>query len=761
MGKKIKAFLIIVFVILGIIGGILIKYIFFQESSQIHIKNEDANRLLYYLSVEGYELPDKPAADYNANEAKKLMDQAGCNYEKLNFDLKKMRAGKALTLSQFQNIYDVLIQELGRDRIAHIALYISDINSESNEEIDGIYYTIITTNEGKYYMNKEYALDETYIGKIVSTYISNNEIIFCFGESDGSATIYNVWLGGAGKTEDSGGVIRLKIFMNGTHHTLDIAEGIEFEDEITKTQGCLSDIMLTNEGVTGITLKNELNQVRVTAVTAEGLTLEGYNTPMIPSENYKIYKVYGNNISEEKTSAILLGYEKIEMLITDNIIEAALITEPIQARNIRVLLNNSDYSNYYHREVAVTSETDFTLKFGNTLEHYKAGEKISLRTGSDQFRNNTLTIFSDEEEGKIIVSSHTRQSGNPAYRGTLELSKSDKGILLINELPMEEYLYSVVSSEMPSSFEIEALKAQAVCARSYAYNKMMEEAFLAYGAHLDDSVMTQVYNNVEETEKSIFAVKDTYGVIACYGNDVIHAYFFSTSCGTTSNNTDVWGGTREPYLLDSMETELNEMAELSNEIAFRNLIDGNTDYELFEKNTPFFRWSVTFTREKFGAAINAKLNERRNAMPENILAKNPQGQFEKKAIASIGDFVSIEVTKRGNSGIILEMLITGTQEVILVKGQTNVRALLSPENVAIRKQDGSTVNGWASLPSAYLYIEDADSNIILHGGGFGHGSGMSQHGANEMAKLGYLSNEIIVHYYTGITLQDVYRLEWK
>ena len=118
------------------------------------------------------------------------------------------------------------------------------------------------------------------------------------------------------------------------------------------------------------------------------------------------------------------------------------------------------------------------------------------------------------------------------------------------------------------------------------------------------------------------------------------------------------------------------------------------------------------------------------------------------------------MTKRGASGIVEEMVITGTAETILVKGQSNARALLSPEQVAIRKQDGSTVAGWTSLPSAYFYVDDSNG-FAIRGGGFGHGVGLSQNGANDMAKLGYLASDIISHYYTAVELKDMYELMGK
>ena len=112
-------------------------------------------------------------------------------------------------------------------------------------------------------------------------------------------------------------------------------------------------------------------------------------------------------------------------------------------------------------------------------------------------------------------------------------------------------------------------------------------------------------------------------------------------------------------------------------------------------------------------AVNQHLYDRIKAMPENILAMNAKGEYEKKEISTVGDVDSIEVTKRGASGIVEEMVIKGSAETILVKGQSNARALLCPEQVEIRKQDGSTVSGWTTLPSAYFYLRAVDLAMEL------------------------------------------------
>lgn len=740
--------------VFGVIGGILIKLGFYQTLSNQFMPNREANRLISYLGVNDYEYTDRLGSSFTVTQAKQLLKQADVPYDQVDVSLEHKPGFLPLTTKQFEKLYDAMIQALELDRLMNENLYIYDIDNAVNKVIDGVAYEVVSTNNGDYYMEKDYGLDSAYIGKVVRVYVSNNEIILCQGESKEQVTVKNAYLS---KVSEEDGDYNVLAYVDSSAKKFPVSKEVA---KSIKGENFLGDIILSNKGVVSVTNHTgDLVEAKVTACADGVITVEGRDDPVYLSDTFNVYKVNGS-FKAMQSAGTLIGYDKISLYIKDNMLEAALITEDIYAKNIRVLISNTDYTDYYHGEVSVTSDTDYTITYGDQVEEHAAGDKVSFRNGSEQLKKGAAKIRSKEEDGKITITSIKRQSGNPSYRGTIELSRDDKGVLIVNELPVEEYLYGVVPSEMPVSYETEALKAQAICARAYAYRQMESDGYTKYGAHLDDSISSQVYNNVGEDERAIYAVDDTYGVVPCYDNEVIEAFFFSTSCGTTSNNSAVWGGNQEPYLLDTMETELNDMASLENEESFRKFIDGELGSGFIEQDEPFFRWSVGFTKEKITEAINSHLYDRIKAMPENILAMNANGEYEKKSINTIGDLVSIEVTKRGASGIVEEMVITGTAETILVKGQSNARALLSPEQVAIRKQDGSTVTGWTSLPSAYFYVDDSNG-FAIRGGGFGHGVGLSQNGANDMAKLGYLASDIISHYYTAVELKDMYELMGK
>ena len=100
---------------------------------------------------------------------------------------------------------------------------------------------------------------------------------------------------------------------------------------------------------------------------------------------------------------------------------------------------------------------------------------------------------------------------------------------------------------MPIRFGLEALKVQAVAARSYAVRAIQSSGFRFYGAHLDDSTSSQVYNNISVQEIATHAVEATSGIIAFYGNEIVDTRFFSTSCGYTANIHEVWSNQENEF----------------------------------------------------------------------------------------------------------------------------------------------------------------------------------------------------------------------
>ncbi len=368
-------------------------------------------------------------------------------------------------------------------------------------------------------------------------------------------------------------------------------------------------------------------------------------------------------------------------------------------KNIRVLIKTGKFENVFHSKIEISSEDGLFVKTEEEMIEVDKAKCVKIA--------DSAIITSKNNDGEVVIHSLERGDGNPSYKGTLELIETEKGIVIINEIPLEDYLCGVVPSEMPTSYDIEALKAQAICARSYAYNQMQDMAYPEYSAHVDDSVSFQVYNNYESTAISDQAVAETAGEMLWYGQEVAKTYFYSTSSGHSAS-IEAWGTT----LIDANQyLQGVDIADQSGK-----------DYE---KELDWYRWSATIEED----------------LLEDIIEKNAQKE--------IGELKSIEITKRGTGNIVQQLEIRGSEDTIVVETENKIRKMLGGAGYQITKQDGSIVDSMNLLPSAFFAIEKSGECYIINGGGFGHGIGMSQSGANELAKNGKNYKDILGFFYPG------------
>ena len=174
---KIWIFLLVLFVIFGLVGGIVIKELFFNNDENGSVSNQEANRLIRYLSLSDYEYSDRLGSSFTVEDAKKLIQAANISEDKLHVTLKHKPGFMPLTREEFVSVYNDLIQLLDLERLSCRDLYIYGIDSANDEEIDGVSYEMINTNEGNFYMEKDYGMSHSYENKVVEVYVSNNEII--------------------------------------------------------------------------------------------------------------------------------------------------------------------------------------------------------------------------------------------------------------------------------------------------------------------------------------------------------------------------------------------------------------------------------------------------------------------------------------------------------------------------------------------------------------------------------------------------------
>ena len=381
--------------------------------------------------------------------------------------------------------------------------------------------------------------------------------------------------------------------------------------------------------------------------------------------------------------------------------------EDEQELPIKVLIMDNGFHSYYHDGIAI--EFQGTCQ-GSGGETYQQGETLEFTEDSSLLGEGSYTLSPGEEKACMKVTSLTRGQGAPVYRGSLTIYKDENGLRLVNTLPLEEYLYGVVPSEMPASYPEEALKAQAVCARTYACVQMMNSSLGDLGAQVDDSVSYQVYQNSGEAQASSQAVEATAGEILLNNGSPINAYYFSTSHGQTSTD-QVWAASAPSAYRQSVECT-------------------------YDSQEPWYQWEVDLSLEK--------------------ILENVRGMFSGVTWVS-----GVEMAEGGTQEGVLKLVIHTDQGDQELHSEYDIRTALAPDGLSITRQDGSQVMGSSLLPSAYFTLEEirnAQGTLTgykVQGGGYGHGVGMSQNGAKGMADTGKNYQEILTYFYKDVEIGNI------
>ena len=335
---------------------------------------------------------------------------------------------------------------------------------------------------------------------------------------------------------------------------------------------------------------------------------------------------------------------------------------------------------------------------------------------------------------RIVPTSGDLTIEGAPYRGEGEVRLNGKGNLAaIDELPIEDYLLGVVPRELgPIAYPyLEALKAQAVAARTYAYANLGKRRNDGYD--LTATTSDQVYGGKgAEYPLSSQAVTETAGVVATYEGKLIEALYSSTSGGFTANSEDVYNSAPVPYLRGVPDAQRGESFEHvptldvfrnhSNPISLRNAAEGD-----FESDwSKYHRWYVDWTKAEMAAVV------------ANYFKVDP------------GEVLEVNVVDRSGSGRALTLQFVTTNGTF-TETKDRIRSALKFYNAS---------GNLASLYSTLFYVEPVVDHKTKEvtgweawGGGWGHGVGLSQTGAVGMAEKGASYEEILKHYYQGIELE--------
>lgn len=367
----------------------------------------------------------------------------------------------------------------------------------------------------------------------------------------------------------------------------------------------------------------------------------------------------------------------------------------------------------------------------------------------------------------IGVQFHWERREKESFRGSLKLLLDGDAVYAINLVPIEEYLKSVISSEMNAKSSPNLLKAHAVISRSWLLaqiekSKKLKKSGMQYESYIEtDTERIRWYDREDHTlfdvcaddhcqryqgitkihtEQAKSAIDTTRGLVLSYRNEVCDARF-SKSCGGISESFEkVWEPVYYPYLIPVVDYKYepdNFSTDFTNEKNVRKWIEGsphafcNTTekkilaqvlLEYDQETSDFFRWHVEYSQDELSALI-----------------KNRSG-------IDFGRILDLIPIERGASARLIKMKIVGEKRTLIIGKELEIRRTLSP----------SHLYSSAIIIDKYDIVEGVPGRFVIRGAGWGHGVGLCQIGAAVMAEQGYKFDEILLHYYRNAELKKIY-----
>ncbi|MDM5299626.1 SpoIID/LytB domain-containing protein [Bacillus pumilus] len=355
---------------------------------------------------------------------------------------------------------------------------------------------------------------------------------------------------------------------------------------------------------------------------------------------------------------------------------------------------------------------EFYLKNNKDYQLNVSNGKISIK-GIKTF-GSSVRVVPEKYSTKNVI----RVNGKP-YLGKMNFAVESGYIRPTNEnIPFEDYLKGVVPNEMPASWHVEALKAQAVAARTYSVNSI--------GKVVPDTTAFQVYGGYNWYTNSTKAVDATKGKVLKYNNQLISATYYSSNGGYTEASEEVWSSAL-PYLVAKADTK-----------------DPKNAWTLKLSKTQLSKSLDTTKPASWWSQTEANANQLKGL--KNWILKNKETSASDIKIATISD-ISFSGKTKGQRGKTASVKIS-----YHLKNKTGSYSVNKSTTLSFKMTELRSILGATNLKSTYASVKNNTSDFTISGKGYGHGVGMSQYGAKVRAESGSSYSSILSFYYPGTKL---------
>ena len=537
--------------------------------------------------------------------------------------------------------------------------------------------------------------------------------------------------------------------------------GAESSYELERPFGAqFGDVVFAAVYENRVLLGSKMENIRVSRImVVEENRIEGEEEGFfaLSDDSFTVYRGDKDHktVTASSHKGLIPGCRDAVLYLHDDLVFAVVLMDEVSPDNIRIAINDSNMETVFHPQLrfsfnsevkmvdADNSDGEYIFPAGRmiTVEHSSADEGFFLRHEGDEpaLFKRRITFNPVSSEGRVAITGVLRDGWGwqaPLYRGSLDISYHSDGLIAVNELPFEEYLYSVVSSETDSGVHENFLKLQAIISRSVGYRGLTGGDFGDKGAHLDDGAVSQPYNKKPENDQATKAVSDTRGLVPFYEEKPIFAHYFPASCGYTANSEDVWPqaetgkfpGERMPYLRSRHQFPGDEdYGYPTDDESMAEFLESRPS-EAYDFDSPYFRWEIHLSGEDLVESLKRNLvdyysesplkiltlvegsfdsmplerdtdgpEEEREEMSENnqeaenVLDMDDDSEAygqtsdasdaeedEDKDYDPIGLLKDIRVEERAEGGIVKVLLIEGSNGVYQVVGSHAVRSVLRP-----------------------------------------------------------------------------------